>query len=52
LLYQLIIHGCSEADSRKNNLSINFASVYVFQCEASGQSPLESGRVLLKWPDG
>lgn len=52
LLYQLIIHAYSEDDFRENNFSANFLSVSVFQCEASGQSPLASGRVRLRRLDG
>jgi hypothetical protein len=48
----MIIHDCSEVDFRENNFSANFSSVSVFQCEAFGQSPLESGRVRLRRPDG
>jgi hypothetical protein len=48
----LIIHACSEADFRENNFSANFYSVSVFQCEASRRSPLESGLVRLRRPDG
>jgi hypothetical protein len=48
----LIIHACSEADFRKNNFSANFSSVSIFQCEGSGRSPLESGRVWVRRPDG
>jgi hypothetical protein len=48
----MIIHACSEADFRENIFSSNFPSVFVFQCEASGQYPLASGQVRLRWPDG
>jgi len=48
----LIIHAYFEADFRKNYFSANFPSVSVFQCEASGQSPLASGWVRLRRPDG
>jgi hypothetical protein len=36
---------CSKANFRKNYFSVNFPSVSVFQCEASG-------RVRLRQPDG
>jgi hypothetical protein len=51
LLYQLIIHACSEANFRENNFSANFPSVFVFQCEVFGQSPLQSGQVRLRRPN-
>jgi hypothetical protein len=52
LIYQLIIHACSEADNRENIFSANFPSIYVFQCEASGLYPLESGLVWFRRSDG
>jgi hypothetical protein len=52
LLYQLIIHACSEANFRENNFTAIFSSVSVFQCEAFGRSPLEFRLVRLRWPDG
>jgi len=43
---------CFEANFRENIFSMNFPSVSVFQCEASEQSPLASGRVRLRQPSG
>jgi len=48
VLYQLIIHACSEAYFKENNFFANFSLVSVFKCEASGRSPLTSGRVWLR----
>jgi hypothetical protein len=42
----------SEANIREKNFSANFPSVSIFQCEASGRSPLAFGRVRLRRPDG
>jgi hypothetical protein len=51
LLYQLIIHACSEADLRKNNFCKCFLSFFLFQCEAFGRLLFASGRVWLSRPD-
>jgi hypothetical protein len=51
LLYQLIIHACSEADLRKNNLCKFFLSFCLFQCEASRRLLFTSGRLWLSWQD-
>jgi hypothetical protein len=45
LCYQLIIHACSDTDLRKFDLCKFFSVFLVFQCGASGRSPLTSGRV-------
>jgi hypothetical protein len=37
---------------KENIFSANFPSVSIFQCKASKRSPLASGRVRLRRPDG
>jgi hypothetical protein len=53
LLYQLILHACSEDDFRENNFSTNFPSISVFSVWSDWTvSPLASGWVWLKRLDG